>query len=796
MNFQQPLLLLLISPLLLAGFYALRRGISRGLILSRVVVLSLLIIALANPFIIASHTLQDDTPQVTVIADRTISCDLYDTTEGRSLQEYLKSRIPTEYREITGVKTALGDEILKNSAPGRHIILVSDLNNNHGADLRDAILLASNTGAHVYAVRQTPIHSDTGIEIVGSKNIIVGVENTYHVILRHAGEETTYTLKVEADGATLLEETITQSEDEKIIPLPYTPPTEGTHRITATITPQGEDRFTLNNVFYKSVFAAPKPRVLYVGEDSPLKTMLTSLYEVREASTLEKVNLSEYKAVIVDNKPAGAIPAGKLRDYVAAGGALLAVGGDESFDRGDYNNSEFEKILPVLSRASRYKGGRNIVIVIDASGSTDAVMYDDIKFIGHMDALAQNIVNNKNIGSETKIGVIAFGSSAEKIEFLSATPENKKMLSEKIATIGPESSAIPTNMDRGLKAAGEMLQNVSGVKIVVVLSDGNIRENRDAIEAAARELVKDGIKLYFRQVGVGGETFKTMGEIAESVGADYQYIGTSGLNIQFEPLPEAPEEEEKVLRQFSLTITDGEHFITRYLNISGDLTGFNDVTPKIGARRLVATVTGKPVLTVWNFGLGRVAALTTDDGNRWAGVLYASPNSKLISATVNWLIGDPRPSESIKAEDVWLGTTGRVSVKTDGLPQAAFDGTPLSFTKQGEHYTAVIEPKTAGFHSIDGYEVAANYPLEYREIGFNKEMAGVITAYNGTVRDYDEAKSLLLADIKANSVRTVNEPVSAKMPFIIAAIIVFLTEVILRRLHQRRQSPVEGIKSG
>jgi hypothetical protein len=786
-NLQHPLLLLLISPLLLAGFYALRRGVNKTLVITRVIVLSLLIIALSNPYIIATHTIRDDAPMVTLIADKTISCDVYDTEEGKSLQEYLKTRTPTEYREITGIKTALGNEILKNSALGRHIILVSDLNNNHGADLRDAIILARNTGAHVYAVRQTPIHSDTGIEIVGSKNIIVGVENTYHIIIRHVGEETTYTLRVEADGAPLLEETITQSEHEKIIPLPYTPPTEGVHRITATITPLGEDRFALNNVFYKSVFAAPKPRVLYVGEDSPLKTVLTSLYEVSEASTLENVNFSEYKAIIIDNKPAGAVPAQKLRDYVAAGGALLTVGGDESYDRGDYNNSEFEKILPVLSRPSKYKGGRNVVIVIDASGSTDVVMYDDIRFIGHMDALAQNIVNNKNIGSETKIGVIAFGSSAEKIDFLSATPENKKILREKIATIGPESGAIPTNMDRGLKAAGEMLQNVSGVKIVVVLSDGNIRENRNAIEAAARELVEDGINLYFRQVGVGKEeTFKTMGEIANSVGADYQYIGTSELNIQFEPLPEVPEEEEKILRQFGLTITDGEHFITQYLNLSGDLTGFNDVTPKLGARRLVATVAGKPVLTVWNFGLGRTAALTTDDGNGWAGVLYTNPNSKLISATVNWLIGDPRPSESITAPDVWLGTPGRVTIKTTSLPRATLDGEALSFTKQDDHYTAVIEPKTAGYHSIDGYEVAANYPLEYREIGFNEEMAAVITAYNGSVHPYEEAKSLLLADIKANSVRTVNEPVSAKMPFIIAAIIVFLGEVIHRRIRMRR----------
>ena len=796
-NVQEPLLLLLISPVFLLGFYMLRRhGVNRILILSRMVVISLLIIALSNPFVIASHTIRDDTPQVTVIADKTISCDLFDTSQGESLQEYLKIRTPTKYKEVTGIKTALGDEILKNSASGEHIVLVSDLNNNHGVDLGDAVILARREGAHIYAVEQTPIHTDTGVEIAGSKNIIVGNENTYHVIIRHVGEEVTYTLTVQADGNTLYTETITQIEHEKVIPLPYTPLTEGAHRITATIAVEGEDRFKLNNVFYKSVFAAPKPKVLYTGCDSPLKTVLAELYDLNKTTTLEGAKLEDYKVVIIENNDAKTLDpqVQKLKSYLAGGGALLVVGGDHSFDRGEYNNSDIEKILPVLSKPSTYKGGRNVIIVIDASGSTDTILYKDIKFIGHIDALAQSIVNNRNIGADTKIGVIAFGSSAEEVGFLSATSENKMILNKKIANIGPEGGGIPTNMDQGLKSAQEMLKEASGVKLVIVLSDGNIRENKNEIETAAKELVDDGTTLYFRQIGYGKEeTFITMREIAETAGADYEYIGTKGLNIHFEPLPELPEEkeEDERLQQFGLIITDSEHFITQYQNVSGDLTGYNDITPKIGARRLVAITIGKPVFTVWNFGLGRTAAISTDNGNKWAGVLYTEPNSKLISSTVNWLIGDPRPAgDTITAPDLWLGTPGRVTIKTTSIPDVSFDNKPLSFTKEGNHYTAVINSKKDGFYDMGGYEIAANYPLEYREIGFNEEMGAHIEEYNGSVHPFEEAKTLLLGDIKSNSVRVVNEPASAKMPFIIASLIIFLGEVILRRMRQRKIATV------
>ena len=65
-------------------------------------------------------------------------------------------------------------------------------------------------------------------------------------------------------------------------------------------------------------------------------------------------------------------------------------------------------------------------------------------------------------------------------------------------------------------------------------------------------------------------------------------------------------------------------------------------------------------------------------------------------------------------------------------------------------------------------------------------MKHIIEEQNGTVHPYEEAKTLLLGDIKTNSVRIVNEPTSTKMPFIIAAIIIFLGEIILRRIEERK----------
>ena len=74
--------------------------------------------------------------------------------------------------------------------------------------------------------------------------------------------------------------------------------------------------------------------------------------------------------MIIDNKGAAELNADTLRNYVGNGGGLVVVGGESSYDKGAYNNSPVEAILPIISRAGEFKGGRNIVILIDSSGST------------------------------------------------------------------------------------------------------------------------------------------------------------------------------------------------------------------------------------------------------------------------------------------------------------------------------------------------------------------------------------------------------------------------------------------
>ncbi len=829
MELANPFVLLLISPVALAGWYAIRKGIPGALIISRVIILSLLIIALASPFTLGTSTVRDEAPRITVVSDQTMSIDLFNKDTGQKIFESIKSKTPTTYRQFAGIKSPIGDEVINNAEGNNNIVLVSDGNNNYGKDLFDAISFVSRTGTRVFAVKQKPIRNDASVEIESAKNLIIGNENVFNIVVRQAGNETSYGLDVTIDGAPVKSESVVQTERTKVIPVSATFNSLGTHKVTATITPNGEDWFKLNNVFYKSVFVVPKPKVLAVTEDttSPLYKVATSLYEVATKDTVPD-DLSPYKTVIIDNKGAGQLSAESLRKYVGSGGGLVVVGGDAAYDKGSYNNSPVEALLPIISRAAEYKGGRNVVIVMDASASTLAGVYGEPitnargeiigytyenTVIGLIDANAIGIV--RYIDRASSVGVVAFGGITQEQQLLSLQSEtNRKILEDFINQIGPKGD-VPTDLDLGLQAAEEMLKTVSGSKLIVILSDGQIPEKKRILDIA-QSLKNQGVEFVLGQISTTynllpeqkqSEIQPRYDQLAKALGTQVVVYGPLErvcdervcLTGETPTITPTPTPTPEISYEYPLAAVDTNHFITKYINLTASVTGYNEVTPKLGSDRLVSTTRGKPILTTWGFGLGRVASFTTDNGNpgsntAWASAVYSGENSRLVSSMINWAIGDPRPREGvvIQAEDIWGGTPGRVVVTSNVIPQVKLDGAALDLSRTGQTtYEASINLEKDGFHDLSGYGIAVNYPLEYREVGFNEKLNTVIESNGGRVYDENEVEGLLLLDIKEKAVRTVTEPKSQKEPFLLAALILFLGEVIVRRLKDyRKERPV------
>ncbi len=808
-QFANPIVFLLISPVVLGALYAIRRGVSKYIILSRVIILCLLITALASPFTMGTTTVRDDAPRITVLADNTMSMDLFNKDTGQKIYDAIKSKTPTNLRTFSGMTSPVGDEII-GASENNYILLVSDGNNNYGKDLSEAITFVSKTGTRVFAVEQKLLHNDMSVEIAGPKNLIIGNENVFNIVVRQAGDNARYTLdvKVDNDPVNLPDESkdILQKERTKTIQFSHTFTKLGTHTVEAVITPQSEDWFPTNNRFYKSVYVVPKPNVLAITDDtgSSLYQIIESLYAVNRTGSIPD-DLTKYRAVIIDNKDAAMLGATSLKDYVSGGGGLVVVGGDASYDKGSYNNSPVESMLPIISRAAEYRGGRNLVIVMDASGSTSGQDPTTKRsFIGLIDANALNIVDK--VGRDSTLGVVAFGGVTAKTGMLSMGSEANRMELDKfIREIGPKGGDNPTDLENGLRAAEEMLNSVTGTKEVIVFSDGMMPpEGVGAIKNTAVDLKNKNIRMQFVQIRLAYETVKTPNRLYNDIAIAAGEPGAVVLNpderastltsedLGATPGP-TPEPTPDLIYEYPLAAIDSNHFITKYVNISASVTGYNDVTPKLGADRLIATTKGKPILTTWGFGLGRVAAFTADNGagdTMWATEVYSGENARLISGMINWAIGDPRGKENVvvQAEDIWGGTPGRVIVTSDTIPKLQLDKKDIPLSSTGPTtYETTINPDKDGFHDLSGYGVAVNYPLEYRDVGFNDELKTIIESNGGRVYDEDGVEGLLFMDIKEKATRTVEAPQSEKEPFLLAALIIFLAEVIIRRMKDYRK---------
>jgi hypothetical protein len=336
-----------------------------------------------------------------------------------------------------------------------------------------------------------------------------------------------------------------------------------------------------------------------------------------------------------------------------------------------------------------------------------------------------------------------------------------------------------TNIGAGLMKAISVLGQFSGSKNIVILSDGKTQAQASAYEAA-KYASNAGIKIY--TVGVGPTTDeKVMMDLAEiSNGIYFRATEETRLKILFGPV----DEQEAKTGQMELVILNKNHFITENFEPSATLFGFNQVSPKGAARLLATTSTGEPVLTVWRLGLGRVAALSVDDGSKWAGSLLGKGNSRLIARTMNWAIGDPeRKSESfIDAKDTRLNEPAEITVKSKVPP----DAPNVVFYKIDEDtYTGSIVPSQVGFQEVAGAVFAVNYETEFEDLGLNPELEKIVGSTGGKIFDPGDIDGMV-EHAKTKAKRVINSREYVRWPFILLAVVVFLVEIFIRRLVRKQ----------
>lgn len=510
---------------------------------------------------------------------------------------------------------------------------------------------------------------------------------------------------------------------------------------------------------------------------------------------------------------------------------MVVVGGGSSFDfpaDDTYQGTRFEELLPVSSEPSSWRGGRNVVLMLDVSPSTLQSNGAGRKILD--DILSNAIVLlESDLLKDARVDVITFGSTGQDITdgFIDMSKESNKLwLDAEIRKITP-STGDSTSLERGLMTARTLLngQNKSTEAEIIIVSDGGIgnRAERDlrferAIQCAENLHEGSGINIHFvhihtpsvddLKVTPKGQYYAELFMNKIGLSENYNRIEPGErIKVSFSEDPEESENREDEYSSGSIVVYDPKHFITRNISdVQHDILGYNEVTPRPEANRLVITRLGKPIITVWRLGLGRVAAITTDNGKGhgvpWAASMYSGNDSLIITRTLNWAVADIEMSEGVQLDvpDLKMGQPGRILITTGkkGTPELYFDKKPMEITSIGNNmYESYVTADTFGLHKISETPVevnlteelmsentgvknvswrpaAVNCPDEYMYTGENVLFRTAILENGGKVYTKGDVNSKIIEDALTSTKKKILTRVFYTKYFLVLAFLIYL----------------------
>jgi uncharacterized membrane protein len=331
-----------------------------------------------------------------------------------------------------------------------------------------------------------------------------------------------------------------------------------------------------------------------------------------------------------------------VRNTEQFGGGLLMLGGPESFGAGGWGGSALEAAMPVDFdiKNTKIQAVGALMLVIDSSGSMGGQKLQLCKSAAREAVRAMRKVDS--------IGVITFDGEAR--EMVPLQPIGQRTGVEQ--SIGRIASGGGTNMYPAFQTAYQRLSNSPAmVKHMIVLTDG--RTQPGTFDQLSRRMREDGITISC--VAIGQDADQPLLRRIATTGGGKFYRVTSPRAIPQIVIRESRRVSKPLIFEEPAGINANVAFPHQIISGIGDVppvTGYVLTTPKSNA--LVQNVlmasrpsdNPHPILSVWQYGLGRTAALTTDAGKRWSASWQSWPEqSKLAAQLVRWLMRPSKPSD-------------------------------------------------------------------------------------------------------------------------------------------------------
>lgn len=690
----------------------------------------------------------------------------------------LESTPTTSYSNLAEA-VRLGTALLPGDSQ-RRLVLMSDGNQNID-EVRNAAKIAAANGVQIDVV---PLNRSGGPEVsIGNlqvpSNLRQGEEFAVKVAVdsNYAGPARLLILQ---DGQVISDKPVDLKEGSNLFSEQLVAKNKGFANYTAKIV-AGKDTLDQNNEANAYSLVKGGPRALLV-EGHPDQNEAANLQAALTQSGIEATTISpdkfpslndltQYDTVLLVNVPANTLTQANmtvLQAYVKdLGKGMIMVGGEESFGLGGYFRTPVEDMLPVeLQLPSKLQTPSvAMVMVIDRSGSmadayngpgAGASGIAKIELAKDAAYLAATQLSNTD-----QVGVVVFDTQSQWQVPLGPMGNPSNLVSP-IGRIAPGGG---TNIYSGLAPAIEALKSSTAKnKHIILLTDGQDSEGID-YHGLYGQAQQYGITI--STVGLGEDVNSTLlSDMAKQGGGRYTFVNDpTNLPKIFAKEAHLAARSYIVEENFTPVVSDPSP-ILQGITGTPELKGYVATRAKGTATQALVTKRNEPLLATWQYGLGRVAAWTSDAKGRWAtNWLSWQDFPKFWSQMVRWTVAE-NEAGGLQVQTKTVGN--RIYVTADAIsPSSQYlngldvkakvvasslnsqEDVTLVQTAPG-HYEGYFTPKNTGSFIVNvqgegattgsttqdvnltqTVGAVAQYSPEYKQLGSNDALLKDIAALTG-----------------------------------------------------------------
>ncbi|HOB86183.1 MAG TPA: VWA domain-containing protein [Bacillota bacterium] len=614
--------------------------------------------------------------------------------------------------EFTAVEEALkaAYSLIPADSQGR-IVLISDGQENLGKALDFAGVLE---GGGI-PVDVLPVPVETGDEVAVQdlsvpRNSYPGQDLLVEIVLQST-VNTRGRLSLFWEGKPVYSSEVGIAAGTQRFPLAVKAAGEGFQKLQVQIEPE-HDTLAQNNRFYALTNVQAPPRVLVVegatGKGLPLYQLfrdhgLEVGYCLPAQLPDNPAALAQYRALFLVDLPAYALSEEQMQSLElfvqVLGGGVVAVGGKNSFGLGLYQETPLERLLPVSMEVEDKEElpGLDLVLVIDRSGSMSG---EKLNMAKNAALVALDLLKERD-----RLAVISFDDRFQ-VELPLTEVKEKSGISQAIKGISEGGGTI---IYPALEKAVQLLEEGEKTRHIILLSDGMEGQSYN-YTALLEKAAEKGISVSTIALGADADR-KFMASLAEQANGRYYYV------------PESADLPQVFLQETVMAGGDylvEEEFRPRVNHpfaeaLSGNeplLGGYVASTLKPLAEALLLTHRDHPLLSRWQYGLGRAAAYTSDSWGLWSREFMAHPHwSSFWLDLLSWVT--PQFSDEKIALDVQLADGGAeitailaepleegekltVSVVSEKMEQHQLELRPAG----GGRYRGRLEPVREGVYML------------------------------------------------------------------------------------------------